>query len=224
MPESRNHANIVHSFTEKFKNKLYYSLLAKSQELVAMSHKPSVCLNIGCGNNIRPHWINLDFSPQDERVYKFDLSSKDDLHRLGDYGNVARISINHVIGYLSPLELKYALKMLYKILEPRGLISIESPCLLKLSKAFIGWHDDSDISRAINYLEITRGFYARSYKDYYLISKIMSQPYQILYSPKTLGILLQEIGIDNYRFTKPITRRNSDDRDIRCVIIKSHDS
>jgi hypothetical protein len=121
------------------------------------------CINIGCGADVRPLWINCDINPHNSSVIKFDLTNSDDLEWLKTQ-KADIITCNHVIGYLSVGQVDIFLKACFACLNKGGVLILEFPDLKKIFTMLSNLNYESiDIDR--EYIEVIRAIYAYDYND-----------------------------------------------------------
>lgn len=85
-----------------------------------------ICLNLGCGNKIWPHWVNIDM-PGTNAPFCADLRSLPFKENTVD-----RMIAVHVLEHFYLWEVKDLLQHWYKILKPGGILILELPCMDKV--------------------------------------------------------------------------------------------
>jgi len=90
-------------------------------------------LNIACGSRIHSDWINIDFSPIDNRVKKVNLLRT--LPFKNESFDVAYSS--HFLEHLSPQNAKSLLQEIYRILKPKGILRIVVPDMENIARTYL---------------------------------------------------------------------------------------
>jgi predicted SAM-dependent methyltransferase len=177
-----------------------------------------VCINIGCGHDIRHGWINCDLIPIDETVIKLDITSKNDLLRLSKYKSDL-IVCNHVIGYLNYIQVLNFVNACYEGLNENGKLIFEFPDIIKISNAIINY-DYNNLSLK-DYVEIVRGIHAYDFNDIF-DEKFDKQTYIFGWSSIFLVKML-ESKFKNIEVKNPLYHNERKWRDVRVEAIKKID-
>lgn len=90
-------------------------------------------LNIGCGNDWRAGWVNIDHSPASAADKVMPAEALD----LPD-GCAQEISAVHLIEHLGYFRTRYFLSECFRTLRPGGRLTIETPDIMKACAAFAG--------------------------------------------------------------------------------------
>ncbi|WP_290457492.1 class I SAM-dependent methyltransferase [Helicobacter japonicus] len=98
-----------------------------------MSNNTFKMLNFACGSRIHPDWVNIDFSPIDNRVKKVNLLST--LPFKNDSFDVAYSS--HFLEHLHPNKAVQILKEIKRILKPNGIVRIVVPDLQNMVQVYL---------------------------------------------------------------------------------------
>ena len=175
-----------------------------------------ICINIGCGGDIRPGWINCDFVPISDKVKKFNITSLDDLAWLSETHSEL-IECNHVIGYLNYIQALNFFKASFKSLDKRGKLILEFPDILKISKQLI--EIDLLSVNIDRYIELIRGVYAYDHVDAFDESFNM-QTYIFGWAGELVSSILLDIGFSQVHIKSPKTHDRREWRDTRIEAIK----
>ncbi|HBE88847.1 MAG TPA: SAM-dependent methyltransferase, partial [Elusimicrobia bacterium] len=90
-------------------------------------------LNIGCGNDRRTGWVNIDFSP-DSAADKVMAAENLDLPD----GCAQEAEALHLVEHLGYFRTRYFLSECFRTLRPGGRLVIETPDIIKTCSAFSG--------------------------------------------------------------------------------------
>jgi hypothetical protein len=120
-------------------------------------------INIGCGNDIKPFWINCDLESKDKSVKRFDITDLSDLDWLSKQ-NATLINSDHVIGYLTIAQAQSFFDACFQGLRPGGALCLEFPDLDKLMIGLSKLNYASSNSE-LDYIEIIRAIYAYDSAD-----------------------------------------------------------
>lgn len=121
------------------------------------------CINVGCGGDKRPFWINCDLYPADESITQLDITNLNDLLWLENTKSDI-IECNHVIGYLTIAQADNFFLACYKSLNIGGTLILEFPDIKKISKAIQNF-DYSSTTIDYEYIEMIRAIYAYDQND-----------------------------------------------------------
>jgi predicted SAM-dependent methyltransferase len=94
-------------------------------------------LNLGCGSDVRPDWVNLDRNPDVLKAYP-DVTKADVFKRLpyAD-GSVAEIYAGHVLEYQSYHRIPDVIAEWVRVLEPGGTITIAVPDFEAIARDYV---------------------------------------------------------------------------------------
>lgn len=90
-------------------------------------------LNFGCGHRIHTDWINIDFSPMDNRVQKINLLGK--LPFTNAHFDVAYSS--HFLEHITPIKAQEVLLEIKRVLKMGGILRIVVPDLENMVRAYL---------------------------------------------------------------------------------------
>jgi hypothetical protein len=175
------------------------------------------CINIGCGQDIRPGWISCDLHPISDSVKRFDITSKNDLTWLAEKKSHI-IECNHVIGYLNYTQAYNFFCSCFNSLQNSGKLILEFPDIVKISKKIIEI-SSSSLNRD-EYIELIRAIYAYDYEDAF-DEKFDMQTYVFGWSSNFVCKTLTEIGFDKLKIESPKEHSQRDWRDTRIEARKS---
>ena len=175
-----------------------------------------VSINIGCGEDIRLGWINLDLNPQRDDVRRFDITSADDLKWLA-LENSKNIECNHAIGYVNFIQAKNLFGACFDSLEKKGRLVIEFPDIVKIANRLI--EIDSGSSDIDQYIEAIRGVYAYNHIDAFN-PRFSDKTYIFGYSANFVSNLLREIGFSDVKICPSQTHGKCLWRDTRIEAYK----
>jgi len=194
------------------------SLLRKVNHALASAQ--GNCINIGCGQDIRPGWVSCDLYPYSESVKRFDITSKDDLSWLAGT-NFDLIECNHVIGYLNYAQAVNFFSSCFASLQKSGKLVLEFPDIIKISKKL-----NDLFAKPTNrdeYIELMRAIYAYDHADAF-DEKFDMQTYVFGWSGSFVRDTLLEVGFDKILIKSPREHSQRDWRDTRIeAIITSGD-
>lgn len=104
-----------------------------------------ICLNVGCGSNIKKGYVNIDLYPKHDSVIKADISSTGYKENTVD-----KVFCSHVIEHVPKTHFIKALQHWHKILKPKGTVEILCPnaiiylkeltCAMKSGMIPTEWH------------------------------------------------------------------------------------
>ena len=175
------------------------------------------CINIGCGSDIRPFWINCDIQPANQSIIKFDITSFEDLKWLGDQ-EADLITCNHVIGYLTIAQADNFFRTCHRCLNFGGSLIIEFPDLKKLL-VMLSELDYKSETIDFDYIEIIRAIYAYDNKDAMLTDFDM-KTYITAWSTDYLIHRLELAGFKHLSIEPPQTHDKRLHRDTRIEAFK----
>ena len=98
-------------------------------------------LNLGCGTDVKPGWINIDLFSNDPSVVKMDIRKLE----IPD-GVVDEILASDVLEHFSHREVDLVLKEWARVLKPSGSITIRCPNLKLQMEAYLRGDWDADIA------------------------------------------------------------------------------
>lgn len=101
-------------------------------------------LNIGCGSNFHPKWINLDLAPASPEVQRYDA-------RRGlpfDKNSVDACYSSHVLEHLKPSEAVDFLQQQFRVLKPGGTIRVVVPDLEGIARRYLYELEQADLGNA----------------------------------------------------------------------------
>lgn len=174
-------------------------------------------INIGCGLDLRPNWINCDLEPCNESVKRFDVTSLSDLDWLTQQDAVL-INSDHVIGYLTIAQAENFFKACYQGLKSGGSLVLEFPDLEKLMLQ-LSRVNYTSTNCELDYIEIIRALYA--YDSIDAKSLVFSKKTYITgWTIDFLGKKLNEAGFSNIKSCAPMTHGCRHERDSRVEAIK----
>ena len=173
-------------------------------------HVEPLRLNLGCGGVNLPDHINVDSSAGAAADLLMDFSRIADVYPAG---SVAQIQMIHSIGYLRLWQAQDLMRDLYALLQPGGLLVIETPDLSKCGKV-VG-EAAGDVAR---HLEAVRAIYA-----FDLAQDRRREPYSTYafgWSGWHLRRVLEETGFREVRLLDPLTHGCRAWRDTRFEAVK----
>ena len=174
-------------------------------------------INIGCGGDIKPYWVNCDLDPADASVKKLDIRDLFDLAWLSKQG-ASFINCDHVIGYLTITQAENFFRSCYEGLKKGGVLTLEFPDLEKLMGKLAEFDYHSKESEE-NYIEVIRAIYAYDKEDAKSLN--FSKPTYITgWTANYLGLKLREIGFTNIVILNPRTHGRLIERDSRVEATK----
>ncbi|MEM2154883.1 MAG: methyltransferase domain-containing protein [Nitrososphaeria archaeon] len=90
-------------------------------------------LNVGCGRNFHPKWINVDFSPSSPNIISFDL--RRGLPFPNDYFDAVYHS--HVLEHLTQEEAKKLMQECWRVLKPNSVLRVVVPDLESIVENYL---------------------------------------------------------------------------------------
>jgi len=168
-------------------------------------------VNLCCGSDIKPGWVNLDLHPVSAKVRRFNLTNESDLQWLSTL-NADRIEMHHAISYLNIAQAVAVLNACHASLVQGGELVLEFPDLQKLAAklATVG-EDNLD-----EYLELVRAIYAYDVEDAY-DPGFDKQTYVFGWSGPILTRFLLQAGFATVRTLRPEKHGPRPWRDTRLV-------
>jgi predicted SAM-dependent methyltransferase len=176
------------------------------------------CINIGCGLDVRPFWLNCDLEPKIESVKKLDITDPGDLAWLGQQ-NADLIVSDHVIGYLTIAQCDRFFESCYQCLSDNGRIILEFPDLAKILNK-INRLDYSADKIDFDYIEIVRAIFAYDQQDAVSL-KFDKQTYITAWTAEYVVRRLLKVGFKNIVVGEPHTHGQRVNRDTRIEATKS---
>jgi predicted SAM-dependent methyltransferase len=177
----------------------------------------NLSINIGCGTDIKPCWVNCDLHPLDASVKKLDIKNPDDLTWLA-HKEASLINCDHVIGYLTIAQAELFFRACYQGLKKDGRLILEFPDLKKLMNQ-LDTLDYSSKTFEEKYIEIIRAIYAYD-KDDAKSLNFSKQTYTTGWTPDFLELKLREIGFSRVIILDPRTHGRLINRDTRVEAVK----
>jgi hypothetical protein len=177
----------------------------------------NLSINIGCGTDIKPYWVNCDLYPFDASVKKFDIKNPDDLTWLA-HKDASLINCDHVIGYLTIAQAELFFCACYQGLKKGGRLTLEFPDLKKIMNQL----DVFDYSSKIfedEYIEIIRPIYGLD-KDDAKSLNFSKQTYITGWTTSFLEAKLREAGFSRFVILNPRTHGQLINRDTRLEAVK----
>lgn len=200
----------------KLRNAKYYAnhYFFKIQILIMTLNKK--CLNVGCGHDVRIGWTNCDVSPINNKVVRFDISLHDDLLNLANQ-RWDIIECCHVIGYMNYICVLNFFKAAYDALNEGGILILEFPDLIKLSKKVLDIQPNQNVN---DYIEVIRAIYAFDLSDAF-DDKFSKKTYIFGWSAPLVTKALNEAGFLSVTLKDPKTHGKLIWRDSRIEAIKT---
>jgi predicted SAM-dependent methyltransferase len=90
-------------------------------------------LNVGCGRNFHPTWVNVDFSPSSPDVIACDL--RRGLPFLDE--SFDAVYHSHLLEHLHPLEAKNLMKECLRVMKPNAVLRVVVPDLEDIAKNYL---------------------------------------------------------------------------------------
>lgn len=92
---------------------------------------------LGCSNNIRKDWVNVDLFPVSKEVVQ------DDARKLSKFkpASVETIESLHLLEHISHKDVPAMFVRWLEVLVPGGKVVVECPDILAISKEFVAWHE-----------------------------------------------------------------------------------
>lgn len=174
------------------------------------------CVNIGCGDHIKRGWLNLDISPLNSKVKRFDITDQADLDWLSsqkfDY-----IECMHIIGYLNLPQMLAFFESCFNALEYGGKLVLEFPDIKKVSSKILDHNFDE--ASDDEYLEVIRSLYAYTIEDAQDI-KFRGQTYISGWTANFISLKLLSLQFSDASILAPLTHEKRLWRDSRIEAIK----
>jgi predicted SAM-dependent methyltransferase len=175
------------------------------------------CINIGCGSDIRPYWINCDIDPKHESVTKLDITNINDLQWLQSK-SADIITSDHVIGYMTIAQADNFFRSCFACLKEGGVLIIEFPDLGKIVNQ-IQLLDYSSGTIDDDYIEIIRSIYAYDRSDA-MSTNFDMKTYITGWTHEYLICRLKLIGFREFSVKNPKTHDRRIHRDTRIEAYK----
>jgi hypothetical protein len=172
------------------------------------------CINIGCGSEIRPFWINCDVRPECDSVLEFDITKFDDLQWLRNK-RADIITCDHVIGYITVAQADNFFIACRESLGRGGELIIEFPDLKKIATRIFEL-DYSKDSIDYDYIEVIRAIYAYDQNDA-LSTEFNLKTYITGWTSEFLVRRLKMAGFEKIVVEAPRTHGRRSCRDSRVV-------
>ena len=172
-------------------------------------------LNLGCGNEILPDFLNYDIVADHPEVSRLDLLNESDLQRLlCSVSDVNEVRMMHVISYMNFQQNLLVFKYIFRLLKKGGVLIIETPeynrlLLLLLCGILFPRFKGFGI----------RGMYAFDEVEMYE-QNFYRKTYVYSYTTRELVNLLQKAGFVDIRIKSPQTHGNRIWRDVRIEATK----
>lgn len=177
----------------------------------------NLSINIGCGTDIKPCWVNCDLYPLDTSVKKLDIKNPDDLTWLA-HKEASLINCDHVIGYLTIAQAELFFSACYQGLKKGGKLTLEFPDLKKLMNQLDAF-DYSSKKFEEKYIEIIRAIYAYDKDDANSLN-FSKQTYITGWTTSFLEAKLRQAGFARVVILDPRTHGRLINRDSRVEAIK----
>lgn len=175
------------------------------------------CINIGCGDDVKKFWINVDAYPNSPNVKEFNLTSSNDLEWIATM-NISKAECMHVIGYINYKQAENFFSAIYKGLVSNGVFILEFPDIMKLN-ALLDKLDVKDNNYLVEYTEIIRAIYAYDFDDAF-DEKFSSYTYIYGWTKQVVESLLYTVGFSEVKVEDPKTHGKRFHRDTRLVAFK----
>lgn len=94
-------------------------------------------LNLGCGQDIRPDYLNIDIAEKDVNSRMFKTGCVKSIDWICENETVEEILAIDILPYIPPHELQHTIKNWVKKLKPNGIIKISIIDLFAISEAFV---------------------------------------------------------------------------------------
>lgn len=157
-------------------------------------------LQIGCGNNILPTWLNTDLSPASAHIMFLDVSKPFPFEN----NSFDFIFSEHTFEHLSFSEAQNMISECYRVLKPNGVIRLATPNIeflfnlyqkpqSKIHTEYIEWS-------IAQFCPIIHNFYSGKNNNLsiYTINNFFKDwGHQIIHSYESLHDLLQELNFSN---------------------------
>lgn len=175
------------------------------------------CINIGCGLDIKPFWINCDIHPASKLIKRFDISNSADLNWLKTK-RADLITCDHVIGYLTVAQADNFFNACYNCLREGGVFILEFPDLKKILDQLLKL-DYMSITIDHDYIEIIRAIYAYDQKDA-MSTDFNMKTYITGWTSDFLIHRLKLAGFTQFSIENPKTHEQRTYRDTRIEVFK----
>ncbi len=98
-------------------------------------------LNLGCGNDLRNGYVNIDIAPINNLDHQIDASNLDDVCNDEEVDEILAVNVLNMLSYK---EILNVLQHWVDKLKPGGTIKVVVPDLVELSRAFLNGELKSD--------------------------------------------------------------------------------
>jgi len=170
---------------------------------------PNSKLNLGCGNEYRDGWVNVDIDSSKRTDICCDFIN---LKKHFNENSIDQIYMIHSISYLNLWESRIFFKDSYDLLKTGGILELEFPDIEKCSKIIVESQDFE------NCIEAIRGIYAFDLDQ--IKNKENYRPYSFGWSGKYMRDTLIKIGYTEISILEPETHGKRTWRDTRIIAIK----
>lgn len=175
------------------------------------------CINIGCGTDIRPFWINCDIQPKNNQIIKFDITNFKDLQWL-EKQEADLINSDHVIGYLTIAQADMFFNACFNGLKEGGKLILEFPDIQKILQMLSNLNYKSE-NIDYEYIEVIRAIYAYDNKDA-MSTNFDMKTYITGWTTDYLIHRLNLAGFKKIENESPLTHGKRIYRDSRIVALK----
>ena len=174
--------------------------------------RAGVRLNLGCGDKLLPHYINVDLAVVGDDTQPDVVCDVRDLSPFGT-GSVDEILTVHVIEHLHQADVPGALAEWLRVLRPGGRLAIECPNLLSACEALLNDPEAASTHDGARAQRTMWAFYGSPVPDKPLMTHRWG------YTPASLRKLLTEAGFTDVRSEEPKFKLGAP-RDMRVVGFK----
>lgn len=169
-----------------------------------------LCLHLGCGQDYRPGYVNVDVSQMADCDLRLDFSQIGEVYL---DGSVTEVLMIHSLSYLRLWQARKLLADVYRLLEQGGRLIIELPDLTKCARKVL--ESEGDL---VAYLEAVRGLYAFSLEM--IEQREQFIPYAFGWSGWHLKLELERTGFSQVQICDPQTHGQRLWRDTRIEAVK----
>jgi predicted SAM-dependent methyltransferase len=166
-------------------------------------------LQIACGSNVLPGWLNTDLNPTKEIMFLDATKRLPFGHCTFDY-----IFTEHFIEHLKYRTGMQLVQECYRILKPGGRLRISTPDLIFLIKL----HEENKTEVQKRYIkwEVDRYNPDRIYADTFVINNFVRGDHKFIYDYKTLKNLLNKCRFAEIERYEPGESHDKNLRGIEC--------